>query len=454
MHSPPPAHELRRPAPISVAADPPAIPNAARPKAQQQEGGAASSSNAGGGGGGGRSPAQNINSMDITRALPAVGGIQRKGAQQQQQHPGGGTSPQVPTIQIQPSSTNSSHHSGHNNSHNHHRRPLASLPVRDALSGSIVSGGEGVGAVDGEDDNDGVLSGVRLLSPNNGGVGDSDSSDDDDALDSPSKLSVERGTLLREQIQRQSQQQQIQQQQQQGGRRRDDATSRVLNSGGEVISSQQYAGDAKVHVMASGSTASHSKADGGGGATFKTNKELRQQRDLRPIREESNINIASNKNTQHSSSSAAPSAARVVDDSSQSGDDTMVRKQNHKSSSSAAAGPGASAKQGRNNNVNLLSGGSKFLPPIANNSMPPQSPGYLANRPSTCPLVVEAVYGERGGSTDEEKMYLVKFVSVESEQWTSASNMDPDCEPLKEWKRSKAKMRQQAQQKLAGKAAV
>jgi hypothetical protein len=427
-----PTAETRRPLPISLAADPPAIPNAARPKQQQQQ---QDTSHAGS-----RSPAHNIDAQDVTRALPVVGGVQRKALQ--------GESPQVPTIHIQPSSTHSSHHSSSHNSHNHHRRPLASLPVRDALSGSIVSGGEGVviGAVDGdEEDNDGVLSGVRLLSPNTGG-GDSDSSDDDDALDSPSKLSVERGTLLREQMGAQRQHQEQQRQHHQGGKGRSDApsnnASRLQSSGGEAISSQKYAGDEKVHAVATGSNASHSKADGGGGATFKTMKELRQEKEARPVRgEDVTLNTAKN------GPFSAPPAAQV---GGPRGDDGIRVKQSSKSSSSSAAA--STSKQGRNNNVNLLTGGSKFLPPISN-SMPPQSPGYLANRPSTCPLVVEAVYGERGGSTDEERMYLVKFVSVESEQWTSASNMDPDCEALKEWKRSKAKMRLQAQQKLAGKAA-
>lgn len=340
-----------------------------------------------------RAPPHNVDASDITRALPHVAG---PAAQRSTMGTTGSAS-----------GSTSSTASAHAHPHHHHRRPLASLPVRDALSGSIVVGGEG-GSNANDDDNDGVLSSRRLLSPSNEDVGaDSDSSDEDDGtLDSPSRLSIERGTLLKERLEVQRR------------------TQSDRSSGGEIVSSQPYPGDDKVQLVVSG--LHNNGKDGPSGATFRTMKEMRLQRG------------DANPNGVTSTASANSNAV--------SGD----RMQQQKSFDEHKGGGNTSLhqKHARNNNVSLQP--SKFLPPIAS-VVQPQSPGYLSNRPSTCPLVVEAVYGERGGATDEDKMYLVKFVSVESEQWTSAANIDQDCEPLKEWKRSKARMRQQAQKKMAGK---
>jgi hypothetical protein len=86
---------------------------------------------------------------------------------------------------------------------------------------------------------------------------------------------------------------------------------------------------------------------------------------------------------------------------------------------------------------NQATGSKKVLPPLLvggnNNTLLPM---FLQDRPSTVPLMIEAIYGERGSGDD--KMYLVKFVSVESEQWTNASFIDPGCDALQLWRKAKA----------------
>lgn len=62
-----------------------------------------------------------------------------------------------------------------------------------------------------------------------------------------------------------------------------------------------------------------------------------------------------------------------------------------------------------------------------------------SRRPATSPLVIEAIYGEKGDATN--RMYLVKYVNVEAEQWTNAVFVEAHCEALDEWKRSKARDR-------------
>lgn len=68
------------------------------------------------------------------------------------------------------------------------------------------------------------------------------------------------------------------------------------------------------------------------------------------------------------------------------------------------------------------------------------SPGDRAQRPSTSPLLIEAIYGERGNSADEtEHMYLVKYQSVEAEQWTSGQFVDMNSDAMHRWRRARAK---------------
>lgn len=71
--------------------------------------------------------------------------------------------------------------------------------------------------------------------------------------------------------------------------------------------------------------------------------------------------------------------------------------------------------------------------------MSPDEAERMKQRPATSPLVVEAVYGEKGTGT--EKMFLVKYVSVEAEQWTSAEFVNPTCSALREWNRGKQRDR-------------
>jgi hypothetical protein len=60
--------------------------------------------------------------------------------------------------------------------------------------------------------------------------------------------------------------------------------------------------------------------------------------------------------------------------------------------------------------------------------------GPLLSRPSTAPLEIEAIYGEKGQG--EDRMYLVKFLAVEAEQWLTASEVGA-CPALIAWRASK-----------------
>jgi hypothetical protein len=60
--------------------------------------------------------------------------------------------------------------------------------------------------------------------------------------------------------------------------------------------------------------------------------------------------------------------------------------------------------------------------------------GPLLCRPSTAPLEIEAIYGEKGQG--EDRMYLVKFLAVEAEQWLTASEVGA-CPALIAWRASK-----------------
>ncbi len=90
----------------------------------------------------------------------------------------------------------------------------------------------------------------------------------------------------------------------------------------------------------------------------------------------------------------------------------------------AKSGPGFVG--GANPSNNIGSPQQLLSPPMQDNTR---------LRPQTTPLSIEAIYGEKGLAKD--KMYLVKFVNVESEQWTSADFVDQNCEALKTWKRSR-----------------
>ena len=86
----------------------------------------------------------------------------------------------------------------------------------------------------------------------------------------------------------------------------------------------------------------------------------------------------------------------------------------------------------------LLKGSAAMAPhltPPATTDDPP------FQRPGTTPLVVEAIYGEKGSTKEGNKMYLVKYVAVEVEQWTSAAFV-PSCPALDDWKAAKERDRQ------------
>ena len=81
-------------------------------------------------------------------------------------------------------------------------------------------------------------------------------------------------------------------------------------------------------------------------------------------------------------------------------------------------------------------------PTVVDSYVPPrrleEDPEF--RRPKTSPLELQAIYGEKGGQ-DGERLYLVKFVGVEAEQWTMAGNVDEGSEALRRWRQSKQRDR-------------
>lgn len=65
--------------------------------------------------------------------------------------------------------------------------------------------------------------------------------------------------------------------------------------------------------------------------------------------------------------------------------------------------------------------------------------GRSPQRPSTAPLDVEAIYGEKAGT--DGRMYLVKYTGVASEHWMDADQV-AECVALQRWRESKARDRQ------------
>lgn len=290
----------------------------------------------------------------------------------------------------------------------HRHRHLVSLPVRDALSGSIVA--EETGEMQGgEADADDTVLGrtAGTLSPSQGYGVDSDS---DTEIDSPSRT-MDRNSLLKERL--------------------------------EVQRANARQGQGQQGPSITSSPTSFSAQ----GPSFRTVRQQLQQH-------------TSSNGTTTSSQQILPSlqqsggASRVLAGSGGAVGWDEVAPSTHypphgkggtsilKSSASLGGVAPASPPQKAQKPSAAAVGGRKVLAPLATTATPLLP---VHDRPSTCPLIIEAIYGERVGGEGSagagEKMYLVKYVSVESEQWTSASNVDPSCDALRNWLRSKAKGR-------------
>ena len=255
------------------------------------------------------------------------------------------------------------------------------LPVRDALSGSIVSDGALGGGIDGADGT-GVLSPTRYSD-----------SDDDESPNRTLTLSMTNDSRRRLLVQKEQE---------------------------EDRASEADEGTGHAHTLP--------------GPSFKTVRQLRQQRlgggDLGITGPGGSFDFdyATGKKQQQGKATSAQGGSSLQ--YSLPSELTSVKQ-----TKKVVVAP---LDQGALIAKHIISSSSK--PSFAEAVLPhASSPVNNSERPSTSPLVVEAIYGERGSG--EDKMYLVKFVSVESEQWTSAAFVDPGCEALARWRRAMAKDR-------------